>query len=324
MVQGLIVFYPIILLLSVPTLSLLTATYFEIFVKTHLGNTITLKVQASDTIERIKAIIKDKEGFPQDQQKLMFANSMLESGHTISDYDIKDGCYLHVALDHRMQIYVKTMAGKIILLKVEPSDFIENIKAMIQEKEGFPLDKQTLLFAGRVLEDGYILSDYNVQSGSTVIVVLRHALKIFVKIIDDRSITLYVESSDTILSIKTKIHIMEGILPDGQILTFAGQQLEDSRTLSEYKIKMESRLFLIHDHFEISVKTLTGRTIKPLVHPSDTIVRIKAKIEDKEGIPVEQQILLYFGKDLNDHITIFDYNIDSKCRLQLLLRRRRH
>ena len=83
--------------------------------KTHLGNAITLKVQASDTIERIKAIVQDEEGFPQDQQKLMLANSILAGGHTISEYDIKDGCTLHVALDHRMQIYVKIMASSYVI-----------------------------------------------------------------------------------------------------------------------------------------------------------------------------------------------------------------
>uniref|UniRef100_A0A7S1BNC3 Ubiquitin-like domain-containing protein n=3 Tax=Corethron hystrix TaxID=216773 RepID=A0A7S1BNC3_9STRA len=176
-------------------------------------------------------------------------------------------------------------------------------------------------------------------------------IQLFVKTLTGKTVSIEVEAGEAIEDVKAKIAEKEGIPPEQQRLIFGGQQLQDGKTIGDYDLGDDATLHLVlrlrggicpryifglstsicaircgdngdGETMQLFVKTLTGKTVSIEVEAGEAIEDVKAKIAEKEGIPPEQQRLIFGGQQLQDGKTINDYDLGDDATLHLVLRLR--
>ncbi|GKC15192.1 polyubiquitin-A isoform X3, partial [Tanacetum coccineum] len=302
--------------------------WIPIYVKTHTGKILSLQVKSSDTIGDLKIKIKEVDDILPYKQNLFFiGEQLLDNNCTLTDYNIhpESTLFLVPVCRGRMKIYVETIRGNTVPLDVISRYTIGEVKSLIQDKEGIPTHNQTLVYAGRKLGNSRTLVYYFIQNEATLrlvdnTLIRLEPMQIHVDIVaTGKTIPLQVETFDTINSVKSKIQSQEDIPYEQQRLFLPQIQLKDDCTLADYYIQNDSTLHLVVTLIKIFVKTAHRDIIALDVDSSDTILNVKAKIQDLEEIPRDHQTLLLAEEQLKDSLTLAKYCIKNESTLHLLV-----
>mmetsp|Transcript_39094 Transcript_39094/g.72851 ORF Transcript_39094/g.72851 Transcript_39094/m.72851 type:complete len:157 (+) Transcript_39094:3-473(+) len=144
---------------------------------------ISVTVEPHETIKSAKKKVRDSEGFAVGQQKWLLDGSPLPDASTFEEHDIKDKCNVDLVLSvQQIRVTVRTLSGAFLHIETEASCSVEEFKAKINEIEpdcfqDVSPEYRGWIFRGKSLEDGRVLSDYDIDSGSTVWLAMRKSAR---------------------------------------------------------------------------------------------------------------------------------------------------
>ncbi|CAE7529085.1 UBB [Symbiodinium sp. CCMP2592] len=168
-----------------------------------------------------------------------------------------------------MQIFLQTMAGKMISLSIEPSETIKSAKARVQEAEGLIASQQQWVWCGEKLSDRLRFEDYEIQADSTIDLILsKQKIQISIRTFDGNFLRLETESCSSVEDLKAQIEeaspgCFKDVAPEYRAWVFQGKSLEDGRHLSDYGIDSGSTVWLA------ARKTARGARSEASAEPPD-------------------------------------------------------
>lgn len=295
------------------------------------GDIIQVNPSPRDTVDAIKKVIMEKTGVEKEQQKFIFNENPVNEFVSLKDQQIKNKSLLemtkprkakkeHVKLsffpdtkpaimaDDKPQmvfVSIRHLNGTTFKMEIDINSYVDDIKPLIEEQHGIPIDQQRFSFEGNMIDETDPFSDQGIGEDSVLIL---EPMKIFILLPSGKKIRFSVNIEDTIKRIKRVVTKKGGIPAAVQIVKFNDMEVADSKTLSSLSVGNEDTLVV--ETFRITVVDWEGETIEfKEISPKDTVEEIKSVLNKVKGYPLNKQVFLYGGKKLNAFVSIGDQGV---------------
>ena len=296
---------------------------YHLTLQLYTGESFVIEVASNEPVNSLSVAAQTRGHIPFHLQQLTYEGEVLERGRRIDQYHIPDGATVEVVLrNYEVMVYIKTLTGRTIVLRVSNLDTVTVVKEKIERQEGIPVQRQRLIFLGELLNDRHRLLDYRIEHESAVHLVLRadDGFQVFVELPSGRTLVVEVQPADVIAVVKTRVQDREGIPVDLQEVYLEGQELSSESTFRECGVQPNATLQVTINqerNTHLSVTQQRGETLSMWVNTDHTVATLKAAIEEKEGIAVDLQELYFARQRLNNDRTLRSYNIEQDYMLHL-------
>jgi len=286
----------------------------EITVVTPDGKKVALNVDPNVPISAIKDKLQFWQGILPEDQRLLYGGEPLMDNKSLNDYNVPPMAVINLEQAH--PLFAKLPDGNTVPLDVEPTDTLSSIKNKIQLLTGVAPENQRVVYEGKELVDDKTLQDYNIPAGGTLVIDDPNnptLQAVTAKTPSGNMVTVEVDPEDSVASIKNKMQFWQDIPEDKrgqQRLAYKGVPLEDGMTLSDYDVPADGMLEL-DEPFMIYVQMPDDdpKLLTLDVEPDEKITDVKNMIEAMEGIPPQEQRLVYENMPLANNRTLADYKV---------------
>lgn len=276
--------------------------------------------RSRSTVADLKRKIEEVEGIPLVNVVIRRDGVGCSNDAYLSRY-MRDNV-VDLQLEIRIDVHVTVYTGDAITVNVSSHEKVSVLQNQVYQRLRVPHSHQDFFYNNQAMNLEDQINQFGVTDGATIEVRLRlYEMRIFLKTLTGQTIILTVNSFDTVLDVKRKVEMKEGIPIDRQRIIFTGIQLNNNERFLAHRIEHESAVHLVlryGNSFEITVIGPSGRIRTIEVAPQEVVRHIKTKMRELESVAIDLQ-KLYFGEQLleNDDATMEECGIVSGSNLAL-------
>lgn len=288
------------------------------------GNTITLAIDADETVAGLKESIVQNGSFRVTETEsfiLLNGGTPVDNSLIISSCGVQENGVLQLELSHILEVRLDR-GGNQLTIQMSHNGTVADLKMKLFEQYHVAASAQRVKQARVILDDTTRLSSLKDPDTGHVELQLEVSFTLTLEVFTGVSFQLEVSDNEPVDRLYTEVNRQARVPYHRQEIVYNDRVLEMGLRISDYNVPDQATLVVNLRNYEVMVflKTLTGQTIMLTVTPRDTVAQVKAKIEQQEGIPIRKQRLIFVGEQLHDDHFFLDYRIEHESAVHLVLR----